>query len=102
MSRIIMVGVILSLFAVVTGCQTTSSPVKVKDAYFVSPGQPIGLVAETNAPGLVAEVEVDLSKIDIPASVRTQSEWEGIDLTVSAWLVLGAERAASTNEPVSE
>lgn len=88
--RVIAIAVLAAVF--VAGCGTpTGLPIKVTEAYTVRPGNNVGLVALPTTPAFVAEVEVDLSQIEIPMPFQTQEA--GVPLAGSGWLVFGAERA---------
>ena len=95
MKAVWVTAVLVVAVSLAAGC--SSLPLKVKDAYLVPAGEPVGLAASTNG-ALVAQVEVDLTDVDIPMDFQAQAA--GLPITGTAYLVFGAVRQpAPTNAP---
>jgi len=94
------VSLFLILIAAVICNGCTTLPITVTNAYTVPAGENVGLVALTNTTAMVAEVEVDWTKIKFPAKSEAQASFVMPTIpNARMFLVIGAERVSTNAVP---
>jgi hypothetical protein len=92
MKKMIMAGLVL---ACVSGCRTSvpfADGITINEVHVLQAGQSAGLFAGQSSIAVIAGVDVDLEKVNIPENYRGTAQIALDQFGGRAWLLIGGER----------